>query len=127
MSEQSQEPGRADRREQELPPYYRAARFRGERPAGRAYGAAQALLFATEECELSAYRFHLDRIWHVVVLGDTPSADLAEKLEAVLATGESTSLPPQVLGVLMERRRRATEQGPWVERHHRPGLHLEPS
>src|SRR5215218_5746618 len=64
-------------------PCLQVARFSGEKPAGRAYRKAQDLLFATPDCELSAFRFHLDRIWHVAVLGDQPPDDLDRQLRAL--------------------------------------------
>lgn len=109
-------------REQESQsPYLRVARFNGEKPAGRAYRKAQDLLFATPDCELSAYRFHLDRIWHVAVLGDQPPEDLERQLQTILSRGEPTSLPEEVLIQLQRRRAQATKLGPWIEGHYHPG------
>jgi len=108
----------------EQPPksgYLQVARFLGKKPAGRAYRKAQDLLFATPDCELSAYRFHLDRTWHVAVLGDQPPEDLDRQLRTILSRGTPTSLPEEVLSELQRRRAQATTLGPWVEGHHRPG------
>lgn len=104
-------------------PYFKVARFSAEKPAGRAYRRAQDLLFATPDCELSAFRFHLDRIWHVAVLGDEPPEDLDRQLRTILSRGEPTSLPEEVLLQLQQRRARSTRLGPWVEGHYRPGKH----
>src|SRR5215213_507287 len=82
------------------PAYLRVARFSREKPAGRAYRKAQDLLFATPDCELSAYRFHLDRIWHVAVLGDQPPEDLERQLQTILSRGQPASLPDEVLAQL---------------------------
>jgi hypothetical protein len=84
--------------EQEPVPYYHAARFRYENQARRAYFQAQDLLFHTPESELSAYRFQLERIWHVAVLGEPPPEDLAQKLETVFARGVPTELPLDMPG-----------------------------
>ena len=64
MSREEQEHGPAPSpaSSHEHPAYLRAARFGGEKPAARAYRQAQDLLFATPDCELSAFRFHLDRL-----------------------------------------------------------------
>jgi len=103
------------------PGYLRVARFAGETPAGRAYRRTQDLLFATPDCELSAFRFHLDRIWHVAVLGDQPPEDLERQLRAILSRGEPASLPEDILLQLQRRRAQATRVGPWAEGHYRPG------
>ncbi len=103
------------------PAYLRVARFTGETPAGRAYRRAQDLLVGAPACELSAFRFHLDRIWHVAVLGDQPPEDLEGRLRVVLSRGEPAILPEDILLQLQRRRARATRVGPWVEGHYRPG------
>jgi hypothetical protein len=110
--------------EQEPVPYYHAARFRNEGPARRAYFQAQELLFNTPDADLSAYRFLLQQIWHVAVLGEPPPEDLTKKLQTAFARGETTSLPPNILKLLSQRREQATRQAPWVERHYRPGQNL---
>ena len=110
--------------EQEPVPYYHAARFRYENQARRAYFQAQETLFNTPDCDLSAYRFLLERIWHVAVLGEPPAEDLAQKLETAFTRGEPTELPPDILKALAECRQQATRQAPWVERHYRPGQNL---
>jgi hypothetical protein len=66
------------------------------------------------------YRFQLDGVWHVAVLGDAPHAELGGKLGELLACGEAVSLPPIVATALLGRRADATRHGPWVERHYRP-------
>lgn len=104
--------------------YVRAARFSGEKPAGRAYRKAQDLLFRAPDCELSAYRFHLDRIWHVAVLGQPPAEHLDQWIRKILSRGEPASLPEELVLELERRRTLATELGPWVERHQRPGPDL---
>jgi hypothetical protein len=98
-------------------PYLRAARFGGERPAGRAYNEAQELIFRDPGCELSVYRLQLDRTWHVAVLGEQPREDLEQRLQAILSRGEPASLPEEILRELARRRAQATKLGPWVERH----------
>jgi hypothetical protein len=110
--------------EQEPVPYYHAARFRNERPARHAYFQAQEILFTTPDADLSAYRFLLRQIWHVAVLGEPPPEDLAKKLQTAFAGGEPTTLPPDILKLLAQRREQANQQAPWVERHYRPGQNL---
>ena len=108
-----------------LPRYHQAARFVGEQPAGVAYVAAQeAVCGHAGEVNLSAYRFRLDGAYHVAVLGDPPPTALHDELRTILAGGEPAQLPEDELKLLNGRRREATEQGPWVERHHRPGKRL---
>ncbi len=117
--------GRGDldpKKEQEGIPYYLASRFNGERPSGQAYFSAQKLIFNSPESELSVYRFQLDRIYHVAVLGDRPEdQSLEDKVKAILSHGESVPLPPTVLKLLIARRQQQTKYGPWNEGHFRPG------
>src|SRR5712691_9777452 len=101
--------------------YLQAARFSGERPAGRAYVRIQALLFRAR-ADLSAYRFHLERVWHVAVLGQEPPQTLDRRIRRALASGEPATLPEEILTLLWERRAQAIQIAPWVEGHHDPGL-----
>lgn len=117
-------PGGTHRKEHEPLPYYQAARFAGEQPAGQAYFAAQEALYDEPDCDLSVYRLQIDRISHVVVLGDPPPQELEQELQTILSTGEPASLSPEVLRILRERRARAIKRGLWVERHYRPGKQL---
>lgn len=101
--------------------YLRVARFPGEQPAGHAYFQIQeAVLRSRRDNDLSAYRFRLNQVWHVAVLGDPPPETLARRLELILSTGESTPLPKQILTALKQRRAQAEGIGPWVEGHYRP-------
>ena len=112
-------------REHEPVPYYRAARFAGERPAGVAYVQAQEAVYAAAGAvDVSVYRFQLDRIYHVAVLGQPPPPELDATLATILAAGEPATLPTPVLRQLAERRAEATKHGPWVQRHYRPGQRL---
>lgn len=112
------------KKEQESKPYYLASQFGGERPAGRAYFQAQELIFNTPDCDLSVFRFQLSRIYHVAVIGIRPDEGLERRLRNILSRGESVSLSPEILRTLMSRRSQATRQGPWVERHYRPGTEI---
>src|SRR5438552_2435392 len=107
--------------EAEPVPYHRAARFAGERAAGRVYGQLQAAVYARTDCDLSVYRILLDRVSHVAVLGLPPPMDLDRRIMRLLARGELVELPPPVLATLAARRAESIREGPWVERHHRPG------
>lgn len=100
--------------------YLRAARFSGERPAGRAYVQLQEAIFQAPACELSVFRLQLHRDWHVAVLGDPPAETLERRIRQVLARGTPASLPENILAALQRRRTEATRIGPWVERHVRP-------
>lgn len=118
MSSKEHESGATS--EGEATPYYKAARFTRERTAWEAYSELQRTIFDAA-CDLSSYRLQLDRIWHVAVLGEPPSDDVATRLDAVLATGEPSTLPPGVVRVLQGRRASAVASGsPWIERHYRP-------
>ncbi len=102
--------------------YYLASRFSGERPAGRAYFQAQELIFRNDSiADLSVYRFQLDKIYHVAVVGEKPPEDFENKLKNILSAGEYVPLPSDVLKTLIIRRWQQIKTGPWVERHYRPG------
>ena|SRR5829696_6615591 len=111
--------------EAELPRYHQAAPFAGEELAETTYFAAQEIVFAqASDVDLSADRFQLNRVDYVVIVGDPPPADLHEELRAVLAAGEPAVVPENVLRLLNARRTAATQVGPWVEGHYRPGKRL---
>lgn len=104
--------------------YCLATRYRDQHTSGRAYTRAQNTLFSAEGSDLSAYRFQLDQIWHVAVLGQHPAPELDRRLRLILSGGDPVTLPADILTVLFARRAAATELGPWVERHQRPGEQL---
>jgi hypothetical protein len=111
--------------EDQLPSLYvQAARFPSERQAGRAYFRVQEALYRRADCDLSAYRLLLNRIPHVTVLGLPPPEELDRTIRKILAAGEPTPLPPEVITTLLERRAEQIRFAPWIERHHRPGQPL---
>src|SRR3712207_2015262 len=98
--------------ERELPRYHQVARFAGDEPAGMAYAAAQEAIFAhAGGVDLSAYRFLLDRVAHVLVLGDPPPTELHDGLRAILSAGEPAQLPEDLLKLFNARRQEATKAG----------------
>ena len=105
-------------------PYVRAARFAGERPAGRAYAALQQAIFTAAPNDLSAYRFQLDGVYHVAVVGVRPPPPLEERLTAILAAGEPAELPAMVQQTLLARRAQVAPHQTWWEGHYRPGRRL---
>ncbi len=106
-------------------PYHRTARFADEPSAGLAYNAAQRAIFAGPPNDLSAYRFQLNTIYHVTVLGAPPPTELDHQLTEILAHGEPAELPADVLRALSDRRRQVTRHGgPWSAGHYRPGRRL---
>jgi hypothetical protein len=111
--------------EGELPRYHQAARFTSEGLAEVTYFAVQDVVFAhAGDVDLSAYRFQLNRVDHVVIVGEPPLADLHDALRAVLAAGSPAVVPQDILRLLNARRATATTVGPWVEGHYRPGKRL---
>lgn len=70
----------------------RAARFAGAAPAATAYDAAQDLFYQRRNVDLSAFRFQLDQVYHVAVLGLTPPASLDRAIARILAAGPLTSV-----------------------------------
>ncbi len=123
MTERSRSGGEDDHRHErheDLPPYRQAVRFAGEQPAGRAFHALQAAIFADATNDLSVYRLGINDRWYVAVLGLPPPPQLSHHLSALLTMGEPVELPPELWQALAERRRQAMRQAPWVERHFRP-------
>ena len=99
--------------EAELPCYHQAARFAGEALAEATYFAAQDVVFAhAGDVDLSAYRFQLNRVDHVVILGEPPPADLHEAERTVLIAGEPAVVPDDVLRMFNARRTASTRVGP---------------
>jgi hypothetical protein len=59
------------------------------------------------------------------VLGLPPPTPLEHEIAHILTTaGELTDLPSDVGAALANRRAESIRQGPWVERHWRPGQPL---
>ena len=107
-------------------PYIRAARFPGEQPAGRAYRALEQTVFTAAPNDLSVYRFQLDGVYHVAVVGIRPPPALEERLTALLRTGTPAELPAAVQQALLARRAQVAPYGPWWEGHVRPVPPNEP-
>jgi hypothetical protein len=105
--------------EVELPRYHQTARFAGKKLAEVTYFAAQEVVFAhAGDVDLSAYRFQLNRVDHVVIVGDPPPPDLYDELRSALAAGEPAVVPEDVLRLLHARRTATTQVGFWVEGHY---------
>ncbi len=111
--------------EHEQPPYHVAARFMSEPVAKQAYFRSKELVFADVRADLSVYRFLLDQVSHVAVLGAPPPEEIDNQLRAILSTGEPAVLPQDILTALYERRTQMKQHGAWVEGHYRPGKKLD--
>ena len=96
-----------------------AARFRAERPSRRVYFKAQDVIFRKPDSELSVYRFQLNQIFHVAVLGAPPDQTLEQRLRRLLAAGDPVTLPENIITMLVARRVDASREGSWIERHYR--------
>ncbi len=112
---QPSEPGK---QEQEPTVVCRAARFNGERPAGKAYSQAQKAIYRAD-CDVSVYRMQIDRVWHVAALGISIPEDLDHRLQAILVSGEPATLEPGLVKMLWDRHVQAAKKAPWIERHYR--------
>jgi len=114
-------------REYEPSPYYQAARFQNERPAKKAYFQAQRVIYRYKgDVDLSAYRFLLNRLSHVAVIGSEPPEELTKRIKRILSSGQEATLPAEIVQALLQRRAEATEAGAWVEGHYRPGMPVYP-
>mgnify|MGYP006915192803 CR=1 FL=1 len=106
--------------EREPRAYVQCAQFPDADSAGHVYAALQQTIFESRS-ELSCFRLQLNTAWHAVVLGEPPPRGLAGQIETLLAQGEPTTLPDEVLSYLQLRRADAIASGsPWTERHYRP-------
>jgi hypothetical protein len=110
-----------EQREKLLPAYHQAARYPDELSSEAAYAEAQRAIYETP-CNLSTYRLLStpDTTWQVAVLGDAPSDALRRRLITILKTGESVTLPDDVLIALYEHRRAQPTKDGWAERHYLP-------
>lgn len=101
--------------------YYQAARFTGLTIAGVTYFRLQQMVFeAKDDVDLSVYRLALSGVWYVVILGEKPPEDFHIRIEAELTNGVLVTLRDDALAYLQDRRARATQIAPWVERHFPP-------
>jgi predicted DNA-binding transcriptional regulator YafY len=126
MPQPERRPGGPQPPEAALPRYHQAARFAGEALAEVIYFAAQnAVLAHAGDVDRSAYRFfQLNRVDHVVIVGEPTPADIHDELRSVLAAGAPAIVPEDILRLLIARRTAATQVGSWVEGHYRPGKQL---
>ena len=73
--------------ERDLPCYHQGARFAGEDLAEATYLSAQNIVFAhVGDVDLSAYRFQLNRVDHVVIMGESPWDSLLDSFPRASAT-----------------------------------------
>jgi hypothetical protein len=107
--------------EQEKASYHKAAKYPSEEASEQPYDQLQQALYETP-CDLSAYRIRLGPTldYHIATLGNPPPAELQRRIEEILATGETVTLPEEILVYLTQRRREQQRQGQWVEKHHFP-------
>ena len=105
----------------ELTDYYQAARFPGLDTAGAIYIRLQEMVYeAQDDIDLSVYRLKIADYWHVVVLGEKPSEEFHIRIQAELTNGVLVTLGDDYLRYLQDRRAKAIQLGPWVERHYPP-------
>jgi|SRR5579871_6827615 len=127
MPEREGGPGEGGKDREQRPAYLDARRYSDQETAARAYmEGQQALKKEAGQTDVSIFRlqFGPDLASHVVALGQTPPQALKDKLEIAFGTGERINLPDDVLAHLVARRRLASQTGPWVEGHYRPGKNI---
>ncbi len=80
--------------------YCRTARFVS---AGRAQWADDQLqgAISTVAWDAGTYRYQLDQVWHLTVLGETPPPDLKEEIDTLLAPGVTVELEPDMMRLLV--------------------------
>jgi hypothetical protein len=122
--ERGRVPPPKETKEDEPKLYSLAARFADEQSSARPYREAQELIYQSEALALSAFRLQLERLdspeldWHVAVVGEQPPAEFDQRFRQILSTGESVTLPDEVLSYMRERRAEAAKLGDWVEAHY---------
>jgi hypothetical protein len=79
--------------------YCRAARFPDQPSSESPYLQLQDLVFESDS-DLSVFRFQLDNIWHIAVLGDHPGEDIDRRLEQLVSLGQATELDSDMLDFL---------------------------
>lgn len=93
-----------------------AYRYPDMHAAGRAYATARDIVFS-EDIDASAYRVQINRVPHVVVLGEGPlSPDLRRRFETACEAGEAAELPADVHAALVTRRLEGRIPGAFWER-----------
>jgi hypothetical protein len=112
---------RKEQDEDRLPAYHQAACFPDEVSSSVSYDQAQQTIYEVP-CNLATYRLLLmpDNLWHVVVLGESPTDELHRRLADNLSLGESVSVPNDLLIALNTHRRAQPTQNSWAEQHNLP-------
>ncbi len=110
--EQSGEPQEGSER------WYQARRYANELASRRPYNEAQEAIYQQTETDLSAYRFQLDTVYHVAVLGGKPVEAVEQIIMKILSTGEPVELEEPLLDALFERQRQLKKMAGWVEGHY---------
>jgi hypothetical protein len=107
--------------------YIVASRYPDDITSATPYQEAQQLIYEHDELPLSVFRLQYGEPpsmrfeWYVVVLGEQPAEHFDQQFRRILSTGESGTLPEEVIAVLQRRREEMSRQGQWVERHYRMG------
>ena len=79
-------------------------RFKDAQTAVQAYEAIRDLLL-TDDIDASVFRFTLDGVSHVGIVGETSLGDTAaEKIDLALKRGTNADVPPSVVHRLRRRR-----------------------
>src|SRR5438876_3670291 len=105
-------------------PYYFAATFPNESLSKQAGDAIKEIIKHAEQ--LSYYRFLLEKVWHVVVIGDWPTQDAHQQIVTWLNTGTMTYIPFELLMGLFNRRLEEIQKGDWREHHVKAVLKRKP-
>lgn len=123
MPEKPRGPSSAKRsgNQERLPDYRKASRFPDEPASNIAYEAARDIIYEAPY-DLSLYRTALlpTQDWYVLILGQTPNAEVRGRIDQALKTGEAVELPEDVWRLFNQRRLEQSGQGPWVERRYLP-------
>ncbi len=115
-------------KEAEPQPYSLAARYTDDNSSEEVYFQVQHVLDSHPDLALSSFRLQLRRLhsseydWYVTVLGEQPPSEYEDLFRRILSSGEPVTLPDDVREWLFKRRKAATQIGPRVEGHYRPGL-----
>ena len=81
---------------------------------------------AAEDVDLSAFRFQLNPVDHVVIVGDPPPVDPHEELRSALAAREPTVVAEEAFRLLHGPETAATQAGSWVIGQYRTRIDEKP-
>lgn len=101
--------------QEDIPVYYDCSVFPDELSSGKAMHYLNDFIFA-HGYTLSVYRFQLNGVLHVLVLGECPSQEVRERMHRILAKGRIVQMSHEALIEFLKRSIEKWEEGD--QEHH---------